>query len=587
MREVSYLFVLAGCLAIGGCSGDQGSSAQQGVAGQGAEAGAAGSSQADESGVNNAGSGAAEASEGGQSDQAGSDGGGTAVNGGSGQAGSPSSAGSAGTEESGCGLAGSLRTCDEGGLLGACAAGTQICQTDGSWSACSIEPGAADTCEDGNDANCNGVPNEGCPCVEGQEQTCGDTVNVGICQLGLSRCDAEGKWGECEGAVYPRTELCDERWQDEDCDGQTNEAPACVGVVQVASGTEYTCALLDNGSVKCWGRNDQGQLGLGDTDNRGDDPGEIGDDLPAVDLGTGRTAVAISVGADHTCVLLDDESVKCWGQNFAGQLGLGDTDSRGDDANEMGDNLPVVDLGTDRTAVAISAGTTHACALLDDGRVKCWGYNNKGELGLGELGNRGSGANEMGDNLPVVDLGTGRTAVAISTGDVFTCALLDDESVKCWGGNSAGQLGLGDTEDRGDEPGEMGDNLPTIDLGTGRTAVTISPAYYHTCALLDDGSVKCWGTNALGNLGLGDTERRGDDANEMGDNLPVVDVGAGRTTIAISAHYFHTCALLDNGSVKCWGSNSAGQLGLGDTEDRGDDPGEMGDNLPVVVLGSP
>src|SRR5205823_3943102 len=141
-------------------------------------------------------------------------------------------------------------------------------------------------------------------------------------------------------------------------------------------------------------------------------------------------------------------------------------------------------------------------ALLSNGAVKCWGRNDGGQLGLGDTVDRGDGAGEMGDSLPAVDLGTGRTAVAISAGDFFTCALLDNASVKCWGANSEGQLGLGDTSARGDDPGEMGDSLPAVDLGTGRTAVAIDSGNIHTCALLDDTSVKCWGQNLSGQLGL-------------------------------------------------------------------------------------
>ena len=95
--------------------------------------------------------------------------------------------------------------------------------------------------------------------------------------------------------------------------------------------------------------------------------------------------------------------------------------------------------------------------------------------------------------------------------------------MKCWGDNEFGALGLGDVDDRGDEPDEMGDNLPAVDLGTGRTAASISAGGYHNCALLDDGRVKCWGDANWGQLGLGDTENRGDEPDEMGDNLPVVE----------------------------------------------------------------
>jgi alpha-tubulin suppressor-like RCC1 family protein len=146
--------------------------------------------------------------------------------------------------------------------------------------------------------------------------------------------------------------------------------------------------------------------------------------------------------------------VKCWGWNEYDNLGLGDRENRGDDADEMGDNLPAVDLGTGRTAKAISVGSTHTCAILDDGTVKCFGYNAWGHLGLGDTEGRGNSASDMGDNLPTVDLGTGRTAMTISAGNGRTCALLDDDSVKCWG------RGIGDSAN------EMGNNLPVQKFGT-------------------------------------------------------------------------------------------------------------------------
>jgi alpha-tubulin suppressor-like RCC1 family protein len=234
----------------------------------------------------------------------------------------------------------------------------------------------------------------------------------------------------------------------------------------ISAGQHHVCAVLDDDSVKCWGLNNRGQLGLGDSSNRGQLASQMGDDLDAVDLGTNRTAMMISAGGSYTCALLDNDSVKCWGRNANGQLGHGDTLDRGDGSGEMGDALPAVNLGTGRTAKMISAGYSHTCALLDDGSVKCWGLNDYGQLGLGEFSNRGDGPDEMGDALPAVDLGTGRTAKMIDAGNYHACAVLDDDSVKCWGWNNYGQLGLGDTSNRGGSSGQMGDNLPAVDLGT-------------------------------------------------------------------------------------------------------------------------
>jgi len=344
---------------------------------------------------------------------------------------------------------------------------------------------------------------------------------------------------------------------------------------------ESTCVILDDWTVKCWGSNLGAQLGLGDMLNRGGEPNQMGDDLPVVQLGTGRSARSLSCGASSCCALLDDATVKCWGSNYYGELGLGDTQFRGDMPGTMGDALPALNLGTGRIVQAISVGIGVACALLDHGTVKCWGENTFGELGVGDTLPRGAGPNQMGDNLPSVELGTGRVATAISAGEYSACALLDDGSVKCWGMN-VGQLGLGDTRARGSVPSDMGDQLPPVNLGTRRTARAISTSGLTTCAVLDDGTLKCWGSNLGGELGLGDTSSRGSQPNEMGDNLAIVDLGAGRTARAVSVGYPFTCALLDNGTVKCWGAG--GELGLGDTQSRGDKPGEMGDALPAVDL---
>jgi alpha-tubulin suppressor-like RCC1 family protein len=353
----------------------------------------------------------------------------------------------------------------------------------------------------------------------------------------------------------------------------------------IVAGGYHACTLLSSNQVKCWGRNTAGQLGLGDTEHRGDDAGELGDALPAVGLGSGKTGKAIAAGGSHTCALLNDNQVKCWGDNAFGQLGLGDTIPRGDSPGQMGNALLPVNLGTGRTAKAIAAGDSHTCALLDTNQIKCWGYNAYGQLGLGHTSHRGDAANQMG-SLPIVNLGTGRTAKAIAAAGHHTCALLDTDQIKCWGHNLSGQLGLGHTNHRGDGPSEMGNSLPAVDLGTGVFATAISLGLDHTCALLDNRHVKCWGANAAGMLGLGDTRARGAFAGEMGHALPAVPLGSDRSAISLSAGGSATCALLGTNEVKCWGNNSSGQLGLGNTLHRGDSPGEMGESLPAVDLGT-
>jgi len=132
--------------------------------------------------------------------------------------------------------------------------------------------------------------------------------------------------------------------------------------------------------------------------------GQMGDNLPPVALGTGRSAVALAAGAFHTCALLDDATVNCWGRNIDGQLGLGDTKNRGDLPNQMGNALPAVSLGTGRTALGVAAGESHSCALLDNATLECWGRGTEGQLGLGGTLTLGDGAGEMGDSLLTLQL---------------------------------------------------------------------------------------------------------------------------------------------------------------------------------------
>jgi alpha-tubulin suppressor-like RCC1 family protein len=347
----------------------------------------------------------------------------------------------------------------------------------------------------------------------------------------------------------------------------------------------HVCAVVDNGLIKCWGANNRGQLGLGDDQDRGDEAGEMGANLPTVNLGVGRQVNHLAVGFEHTCARLDGGDVKCWGADESGQLGLGDTAPRGDLPGQMGDSLPVVDLGPGFRAVSVRAGITHSCALSIQGRVKCWGANGAGTLGLGDTLPRGRAAGQMGALLPEVDLGTDRHAVELAVGGNHVCVRLDNGSVKCWGDNSVGQLGVGDTSTRGVAPGQMGAALPAVDLGPGRTALQLGLGRLHSCARLDNNSVKCWGGNTLGQLGVGDLVARGEKPPQVGEAFVAVDLGPGRSALDLGVGSNHACARLDDNSVKCWGDNATGQLGLGDALGRGGQDIDMGAALPAVDLG--
>ena len=354
----------------------------------------------------------------------------------------------------------------------------------------------------------------------------------------------------------------------------------------IANGYMHSLAILENGTVKAWGRSNYGQLGQGNTTTLGNNSNEMGDNLAAVDLGSGRTATAVAAGVYHSVAILDNGTVKAWGYNGYGQLGQGNTTNIGDNSSEMGDNLVAIDLGTGRTATAVAAGLYSTAAILDNGTVKVWGYGASGNLGQGNTNHIGRFSNEMGDNLAAVDLGSGRTATAISASYQNTMVLLDNGTVKVWGEGGYGVNGQGNTNDIGDNSSEMGDNLAAVDLGSGRTAVGIFNGYRHCVALLDNATVKAWGYNGYGQLGQGNTNVIGDNSNEMGDNLAAVDLGSGRTATEITAGIFHTSAVLDNGTVKAWGWNAYGILGQGNTNGIGDNSNEMGDNLIHIDLSS-
>jgi alpha-tubulin suppressor-like RCC1 family protein len=358
-------------------------------------------------------------------------------------------------------------------------------------------------------------------------------------------------------------------------------------VVEVAVGKNHSCARLDNGSVKCWGYNAYGQLGIDDsTTDIGTNSGEMGENLKAVNLGTDRKAVEIAAGGDHTCARLDNSDVKCWGFNQEGQLGQGHTDPIGDSTGDMA-GLEAIRLGGKTQQIA--AGEEFTCALLVNGKVKCWGLNSNGQLGQEDNSSRGGAENDM-NNLNPVNLGTGRTATQLVAGYGHVCALLDNSTVKCWGHNGGrdGKLGLGlglYRESVGTQSDDMGDHLNAVALGTTRKATQIAAGSFHTCARLDNGSVKCWGNNDYGQLGQENDIPLGASADDMGDNLKPVNLGE-LTVNEVTAGYLHNCARLVNGKVKCWGGNQYGQLGLGHTTTRGKKTGDMGDELPYVGLGS-
>ena len=352
-----------------------------------------------------------------------------------------------------------------------------------------------------------------------------------------------------------------------------DETPAAAGPVDLGAGRTatalavgdyHTCAVLDDGTVRCWGYGNEGQLGYASRNHVGDNehPSELG----PVNIGVGRTATAITAGGNHTCALRDDGTVLCWGLGEYGQLGNGGTASIGDN-EQPGDRT--VDLGG-QPAIAVTAGAFHSCALLADGSVRCWGLGGNGQLGYGAT----SAVIDPATRADPVDLGG--QAKAITAGASHTCAVLTDGAVRCWGLNDLGQLGYASTISIGDN--EAPSAAGPVDLGAGRTAIAISAGGEHTCVVLDDGTVRCWGSALYGQLGYGNLDNIGD--NEAPASTGPVELGEGETAKGVAAGIYHTCVRLSDGGVRCWGNGADGRLGLCAIDDVGDDE-PAGSVMPV------
>lgn len=336
-------------------------------------------------------------------------------------------------------------------------------------------------------------------------------------------------------------------------------------VKSVFAGYVSTCVTFLDGSLKCWGNNSGGRLGLGDIQDRGLAPGAYGmSALSSLSFGS-RSVFHFAMGYVHSCAVLDDRLVRCWGNNGDGQLGYGDILVRGDSVANEPSVLPPVDLGG--TAHFVAAGWFHSCAILTDGSVKCWGNNGSGQLGQGHFNSMGDQAGEMAS---LTGIPLGESARFVAAGGAHTCAILQSGQVKCWGNNAYGQLGVNDTASRGGAPADMA-GLTTVDLN-GRTAVQLALGDMHSCALLSDQTVKCWGSGQYGQTGYGTLSNRGDWSIPMAN---FGSVGLGGPVKSIAAGLNHTCAVLLDDSVKCWGYNGYGGLGDGTVVDS---------MIPVTVL---
>ncbi len=345
--------------------------------------------------------------------------------------------------------------------------------------------------------------------------------------LGLPE-DELGEFGD--GVDFSVPELIDDRnWRD----------------ISVAGNS--SCALrAADASLWCWGDNDRGQLGLGN-----DMVGETQYEPEQVSVGGGGQIRMVSMGRYHSCAIMDGNSTLwCWGSGIYGQLGRGDLE----DASE-----PVrVGSGTDWSEVAI--GVRHSCALRGDGQLECFGVRSYTQL----------------EPAPVVG---GAEVQEIAAGGEHGCAVDEDGSIWCWGRGDEGKLGVGDTDDY--------DSPQPIDADGAWSAVATSR--YHSCAIEEDGSLWCWGRAINGQVGEGnDDDFEDDQPRPIEVDMSNVDSGSGWS--AVSAGSFHSCALRDDGTLWCWGSNAHGKLGIGvDPDDvtgssRFGSPRQVGNHSDWVLV---
>ena len=295
--------------------------------------------------------------------------------------------------------------------------------------------------------------------------------------------------------------------------------------VQVAAGERHTCALLDNGEVWCWGSGGNNELANGALQSS---------DPVKVPLGAGITASRIFVGGRVSCALTSDNRLTCWGQNHKGQIGNGTVLASGGTAPAAVSNIP-----TSFVPSHVDPGGRHVCAAATGGAVWCWGDDDRNQLGTAADGAAAVNVPGQADTVA--------TARSVATGLEYSCAVLTDDTVSCWGRNHLAQLGRGSvTPASTAAPAAVSIGAPVSKVAAGKA---------FACALTTAGAVWCWGENAAGQVG---------DATAGSPRLAPAQVSnLGGTAVDIVAGGAHACAVLSSGAVRCWGDNSAGQLGMG------------------------
>ncbi len=409
-------------------------------------------------------------------------------------------------------------------------------------------------CDDGNQLDEDGCQKD-CTLLAVEKIVAGGTFTCALLSHGKVRC-----WG---GNAHGQLGLGDIQSRG-DQPGELPTPYVALGdlpALDVAAGTDSTCAVRSDGTVLCWGNNESGQLGIGSTVKMGDNPGDF--PLQPVKLGIG--AARITSGGGFHCALTGQEKVRCWGNNLLGQLGVGSTNNLGDDVLD----LLTTDVPLGLIVAGVFAGVSHTCAYDGNGALRCWGHGQAGKLGYDNVVTLGDNPGELPPVFGNVKLGAAATSGG--AGLSSTCVHTANQRVRCWGDGNFGKLANGSSMGIGGGPGftpmlDLGD-IPLIapDLDVQQLAVGAQ----HACVLVGAGVVRCWGFNGEGRLGLGHVNSIGDQPDELPLKI-AVDLGAPALAIYSGSAANHTCAVLEGGHVRCWGNNALGQLGVGSLQHVGD-----------------
>jgi alpha-tubulin suppressor-like RCC1 family protein len=313
------------------------------------------------------------------------------------------------------------------------------------------------------------------------------------------------------------------------------------GVARIASGGNHSCAVMTDTTVRCWGLASNGQLGNGA--DQSDPPALTATTVLAPGSGSEPlTGVQdATAGLLHTCAWSAAGAVWCWGDNTDGQIGIGSVAPRFDRAQVV--TIPAV--------TSLATGDYHTCAALADTTARCWGYNIDGQLGIGTIGPDQTSPLVV-KTAPSSDL-TGVTRIHAGAG--YSCATMTDRTAYCWGDDAFGQMSDGDPED--DSP------FAAIVKRTAFTSqgdiVSLGTGDYFACAALVDRNVACWGDDSSGQLGDGTKSSEP-------TSLPALSLVVG--ALEVTGGGTHACARIIDGTVRCWGSNGGGQVGDGTDIDR-------------------